>query len=153
MDIDETLSMMVGKTIVKASDAKQGAEVLLFLMDDGSAYAFHHEQDCCENVAIEDVCGDMADLIGSPLVQAEEVTSNDARPADPFTGAQCSLRYEDSQTWTFYKFATVKGSVTIRWLGQSNGYYSESVNVKVLRAGEPIPRVFLAAAPLALTAI
>ncbi len=48
--------MMVGKTIMRANAAKKGDDVLLFMMGDGTAYAFHHDQDCCETVAIEDVC-------------------------------------------------------------------------------------------------
>ena len=95
---------------------------------------------------INDVCGDLTDLIGVPLVQAEEATSES--PPDDVSAPE----YEpESQTWTFYKFATIKGSVTIRWLGQSNGYYSESVNMVALRAGEEVPDYLLSAAPLALT--
>ena len=75
---------------------------------------FLHHQDCCEWVRIEEVHGDLDDLLGSPILQAECVTQEDK---------YCS--------WTFYKFATIKGSVTVRWLGESNGYYSERVDVEI----------------------
>jgi hypothetical protein len=38
----------------------------------------------------------------------------------------------ESYTWTFYRFGTRRGSVTVRWLGHSNGYYSEGVSVEIM---------------------
>ena len=81
----------------------------------------YHWQDCCESVTIEDVVGDLADLVGEPILIAEEATS-DENP----DGVETDIW--GTCTWTFYKFATRKGSVTIRWYGESNGYYSESVD-------------------------
>lgn len=82
-------------------------------------FVFTHFQDCCEYVRIEDITGDIQDLVGHPLLLVEEVSSEDGpAPQNP-----------DSCTWTFYKFATIKGYVDVRWLGESNGYYSESVDL------------------------
>jgi len=95
-----------------------------FVVSDDESYKLYHEQDCCEGVFIEDICGDLADLVGEPLLLVEESSNCTDPPRDPG---------EDSYTWTFYKFATVKGYVTVRWYGQSNGYYSERVDfVEVL---------------------
>ena len=85
----------------------------------------HHQQNCCENVYIEDIIGDLSDLIGSPILIAEEVTSD----KNPETVKPEIIEYQDCFTWTFYKFATMKGYVDIRWYGESNGYYSESVDL------------------------
>ncbi len=74
-----------------------------------------HTQNCCESVEVSEVIGDVKDLIGSPILLAEERTNK-----------ECPEEFV-SQTWTFYELRTIKGSVTIRWLGESNGYYSEDV--------------------------
>ena len=74
-----------------------------------------------------DVIGNLDDLIGAPILQAEEVLHMDENPV----GVEIP-EYQESYTWTFYKLATIKGYVTIRWYGQSNGYYSESVNFDLM---------------------
>lgn len=117
-NIDE----FIGKTIVKIERKSDYSDELFFNFSDGSIYKQHHEQDCCEYVEIEDIDGDLNDLIGYPLLQSEEVTQDDPNASE-------------SGTWTFYKFATVKGYVTIRWYGTSNGYYSESACITKIRSG------------------
>jgi hypothetical protein len=120
-----TFPELVGKTWTKVeanrpgsgwSDRRQ-ADELLFLDSTGAGFRFDHDQDCCESVRIEDVIGDLSDLEHSPILFAEEVSTEGApMPEDP-----------ESYTWTFYRFGTAKGTVTVRWLGESNGYYSERV--------------------------
>ena len=84
-------------------------------------FVFFHSQDCCERVDINDIVGDLQDLVGEPLLLAEEVQGE--------TPVDFNERDHESVTWTFYKFATRKGYVDVRWLGESNGYYSESVSL------------------------
>ena len=96
-------------------------EELVFTVDDGRVFKLWHDQNCCEDVHIEDISGNLSDLVGSPFIQSEEVSSDPpARSADEYV--------PESETWTFYKFGTAKGYVTVRWWGTSNGYYSESVD-------------------------
>lgn len=121
-----------------------GGDSIIFEDTEGYLFILHHEQDCCETVELEDVVGDLMDLLGYPLLESEEVTSdlNEVKELPPGdvkleligrTPEQLGDRYLESATWTFYKFATIKGHVNMRWMGSSNGYYSESVELTVLR--------------------
>jgi len=122
MEID----ILLGKTLISIERLKEGYEdagndnVLIFTTDTNEKYKAFHDQDCCEAVEIYDIEGNLNDLIGSPLTQAEEYSNSDDPPSND--------DLDRSWTWTFYKFATIKGYVTIRWLGESNGYYSESID-------------------------
>jgi len=102
----------------------EGSDSMVFTSTTGRKFTFEHTQDCCESVCINDIAGDLSDLVDSPILMAEAVSN-----VNPPTFADIGRDYEpESHTWTFYKFATVKGSVTVRWLGESNGYYGESVD-------------------------
>lgn len=94
-----------------------GNDALQFEMEDGSEYIMTHIQDCCENVYIEEIIGDLDDLIGVPFVEADEESNVEDDQEDDYR-----------TRWTFYKLGTSKGFVTLRWYGSSNGYYSEDVD-------------------------
>lgn len=91
---------------------RTGNDAILFWQNGHIKYALSHQQDCCEHVYIEDICGDLSDLEGTAILMSEE-SSNYSNE-------------HESATWTFYKLGTLKGYVDIRFFGRSNGYYSES---------------------------
>lgn len=116
---DVVFSLLKDKVLTEITGSV-GDEVMTFTTSDGERYQLWHCQDCCEIVGIEDITGDLKDLIGEPILLAEEVKNPDNTPLPEHV--------DESGTWTFYKLATRKGYVDIRWLGTSNGYYSESVD-------------------------
>lgn len=108
-------SDLVGNTLVSVEN--HGCEINIKDWS-GSTYKMSHAQDCCENVEVEDICGDINDILNSPILTAEESTNCDENGKGD----------NESFTWTFYKLSTIKGYVTIRWYGSSSGYYSERVD-------------------------
>ena len=115
------VSVLKGKTLVSV-DASE--DQIMFTTDSGDMYRMFHEQDCCESVYIESIVGDLMDLVDSEILVAEEGSNL----FDIIRDAGKEEDSDESYTWTFYKFATRKGYVDIRWYGTSNGYYSESVD-------------------------
>lgn len=114
---------LVGKTLTEITRGyNDGDDWLQLRTSNDLTFRMNHVQDCCENVRLESVVGDIDDLIGHPLLTASERVSVDGCPAPE---GECP---PESYTWTFYILATIKGTVTLRWLGESNGYYSESVD-------------------------
>jgi hypothetical protein len=81
-------------------------------------FRLYHEQDCCEWVRVESVTGNTNDHIGKVVTFAEE----DSVVAD----------VSESSTRTTFKLQTEAGELVIVWLGESNGYYGESVSVERL---------------------
>jgi hypothetical protein len=113
---------MVGK--VFTSVTQDGSEMVF--ANATETFKFYHYQDCCESVYIESIVGELSDLVGEPLLMAQEVSGEIPEAKEDEYGDG----YGESRTWTFYKFATRKGYVDVRWLGESNGYYSESVDLE-----------------------
>lgn len=105
---------LLGKTIKTIIYDPMSQDRIVFVVSHNEQYILHHHQDCCESVIVDDICGELDWLVDSPILTAEE-RCNENETSD------------GSETWTFYELATLKGSVTIRWHGVSNGYYSESV--------------------------
>ena len=88
---------------------------LIFELENGKKYIFYHEQDCCESVYIEDINGDLIDIVGKEILKFEE--RMEYKRDDDY----------ESYTYTFYDIETLDKHIQIRWCGSSNGYYSESV--------------------------
>jgi hypothetical protein len=115
--VDAKIEELLGKTMVSVKNVDN--EQLVFTTTDGHQYKFFHIQDCFECVRIIDIAGHLDDLVGQPLLMAEKSTNKENPPEG---------MHDESFTWTFYRFATVKGYVTVRWLGESSGLYSEDVD-------------------------
>lgn len=114
------IRQFIGKT-PKEINVFGGDEEILFEFTDGTKYKMHHDQDCCESVTIEDLDGDLQDLIGLPLTTAEQASKDGDES-----------KYGGSSTWSFYRLGNEKVMIVIRWYGSSNGYYSESVDITEL---------------------
>ena len=126
--MERNVSELIGKVITKIDN---DYSELIFHCESGEVYKLYHYPECCESVLIDDINGDLNDLIGSPILVAEEITNYEPTSQSDKDKTKEVEEY-GSCTWTFYKFATSKGYVDVKWFGESNGFYSESVDFILL---------------------
>ena len=107
--------VLEGQTITKIEN-KDDAE-LIFTTAEGNQYLMYHQQDCCEDVWLDDSDG-LDDIIGQVVRRATE-SSQAIEDMDYDYG---------TGTWTFYSIITDKSIANLVWRGESNGCYSESVD-------------------------
>lgn len=129
-----TIKELVDKTFIMVENTEEG---LIFFHEDGSSVVFYHSQYCCEDVRIVQITGDLDDLVDTPILVAEERVSDDQSLPPPE-----NQYVDDSYTWTFYTFRTIKGTVDVQWFGESNGHYSEKVNIEEVSATEACHLVY-----------
>jgi hypothetical protein len=109
------IDSLIGQVPVNITVQKNDSEII-FEFASGKKVKMYHEQDCCEDVSLEDIEGDFKDLLNTPIVAAEERSNQGDND-------------EGVEEWTFYYLASNRGSVNLRWYGTSNGYYSTAVNL------------------------
>ena len=68
---------MLGKTIQSIEGLVKGSDEVVFCSTQGDKFYFYHESECCECVSVEDVCGDVVDLLDSPILLAEEISQEE----------------------------------------------------------------------------
>ncbi|MGL5803162.1 MAG: DUF7448 domain-containing protein [Cetobacterium sp.] len=110
------LDNLVGAKILDVDDS--GYDLLKIVTDKGTM-RFVHYQNCCEDVSLFDGFDDLKAMIGEEIKFAEETNNGKTDDYEP----------HDSYTWTFYKISTMWKDVTLRFIGESNGYYSEEVDL------------------------
>jgi hypothetical protein len=91
---------------------------ILFMWNDRVEFVLMHKQQCCEDVTIEEIIGDLNDLTDFPITDAKFTSENTKR-----------MTYVESKTNSSYRIETEKGKVKIEVVGYSNGDYSEVLDL------------------------
>jgi hypothetical protein len=83
---------------------------------DGTRLVMYHQNECCESIEIESF--DIEPLIGKTITDID------------YTLVEIPTEYGGS-TRTSLILETLDNKITLSWLGESNGYYSEQVNYRI----------------------
>ncbi len=117
--------VLVGEVLDSVDIDREENQILLTTRS-GRRFMVYHEQDCCESVRMVGQNGSFDELIGKPIVEARDFAVDTSEEA-----------IDSSQTTTTLVFRVDDQTVISRWIGDSNGYYSESVDIaELINGGE-----------------
>jgi len=118
MDSHVQPETLIGE-VLTSIDIDEREQKILLTTASGRLVMIHHYQECCESVEICGTDGAWRTLVGKPIesVSVDEVDCDHEDDAD-------------SRTRTNIAFRVDGATVISRWVGDSNGYYSESVDIK-----------------------
>lgn len=105
-----------GETLISVEGAEVGKDEVIFKTKSGRTFRMFHSQDCCESVSITRVSSIYTSGEGITVNEAEEKIEADI-PAS-----------ESATRTTFIVNGGGWNGFFIEWIGESNGYYSESVS-------------------------
>ena len=125
-----TYTEFSGKTIQEIRGCKKHSDEVTIKFTDGSCLKFYHKQDCCETVLLEDFDITPEWLIDSKIISIEERISRSEEGVNPLND------WAESYTWSFYVIKTSSSTMVLRWYGESNGWYSETVDIDYLYYNE-----------------
>ena len=119
-----------GQYIDKLVITGEGGDTRVFFYMLDLVYVLYHRQNCCEFVELIDTCGDVSDFNNATIYRAE-------------CNEQESVTDCGTETYSFYRLDSDKGSLVLRWKGESNGYYSETVDFEAVcptdETGDELP--------------
>lgn len=118
------IETLVGETIVDIDDVpdEAGDDRILITTANGRTIVIYHQQGCCERVRIIGRDGEWHTLIGKVIVEARK---DQQEQQDSATGYGTATKTE-------LMFRVDDATVVSRWIGESNGHYSERVDIKEL---------------------
>jgi len=114
------------RRIVSIEGLTKDSEKVTLTFENGDYIEQYHHQDCCESVTVAQVDGNVEKHIGATILEIQEKVLGKDGLSDNQLPEYC-----ESLTATFYTMKTSKGYLDWRWYGESNGYYSESVECEL----------------------
>ena len=112
-EFGDLLGQKIESILLRDGDSK-----LFLRMSSGERFVLYKKMRGCEEAYLDEAIGDWADIIGQTILRADVRMSSD--PTDPLQDEQYFEHYVDSPiAWTFYELATIRGSLTLRFVCDS----------------------------------